>query len=125
MVFIGREKAAKGRLYWIAVMMLSLLIGLLAVQVWAQTQAGFADPEAVAAYLDGNPELSVRFLEETLTAEQLAALEARMFPPADNTKLKGELIRVRRELTRLGLTDSDGVIQAIDTRIDTLGAGGS
>jgi hypothetical protein len=90
----------------------------------AQDAAKFTSRERVAETMDSNPERVVSILETILSSEQAAEFERALFPPASGEEQKRGLEAVRTQLLRLGLSDSDPLVQAVAARADAIAVGG-
>ncbi|GMU91690.1 MAG: hypothetical protein AMXMBFR4_07480 [Candidatus Hydrogenedentota bacterium] len=108
---------------WIvAVSIAGLLVFVSGIE--AQGGAKFTSRERIAETMDSNPEWVVSILETILSSEQAAEFERALFPPVSGEEQKRRLEAVKTQLLRLGLSDSDPLVQAVAARADAIAVEG-
>lgn len=103
---------------WVVVAMLVVLLSVIGFQTWGQS--ALWDRDEVQSFLDHNPGKAVRYMESVLTPEQQTELWGLMFPPPTAAQLEWGYRRVKRELKRMQLSDSDTVVVEVGQRLDVL-----
>ncbi|PCJ52172.1 MAG: hypothetical protein COA73_16505 [Candidatus Hydrogenedentota bacterium] len=105
---------------WVVVATLVVLLSVIGFQAWGQS--ALWDRDEVQSFLDHNPGKAVGYLEAVLTPEQQTELWGLMFPPPSASQLELGYGRIKRELKRLQLKDSDTVVVEVGQRLDALKA---
>lgn len=97
-------------------------VGLLVSVSEGEAQGGekFSSRERIAETMDSNPDRVVSILEGLLSAEQAAAFERALFVPVRDEDQKRGLETVRSQLLRLGLPESDPLVQAVAARANAI-----
>ena len=89
-------------------------------EIEAQGGTRFSSRERIVETMDSNPERVVSILETILSSEQAAEFERALFPPVSGEEQKRGLDAVKTQLLRLGLSDSDPLVQAVAARADAI-----
>ncbi len=79
--------------------------------------SAFRDRKTVAERLHNNPAQAAALLEGVLTDEQVATLEATLFPNPTSEERKAALERARQVLLRAGVASDDAAVTALDDEI--------
>jgi len=105
------------RRYWIVVAVLAVVCVLVAGRVHAQDVSLFSNRARLVQSMDNNPELVVAALEQVLSPEQAAVLEALLDVTPDDREKERSLREAKRLLIEAGLDASDDVVQGVDGKL--------